>query len=817
MIRIAIFLTSFLLLWGCQQQPREQFTSRKQSFDYNWYFHQGKAEGAQKVDFDHDSWKKVNLPHDWSIEGEYSQDHPVGRRGGFLPMGIGWYRKTFEWNPAWEGKKVKVLFDGIYMNSEVWINGYYLGKRSNGYVSFQYDLTPYLDQGTNVIAVRVDNSKVPSGRWYTGSGIYRHVWLQIHNPIHIPQWGVFVKTPEVSRERATIDIQTDVLNDRDTSGMITVESQILSPSGKILRQLRSAQVVDSSARFEHSAIIEDPELWSPENPEVYKVITVVMRFGEIVDFHNTTFGIRKLEFDADYGFRLNGEKTFIKGVSNHQDGGGAVGVAVPEDTWQRKLKLLKEMGCNAVRTAHHPFPPEFYTMCDTMGLLVLADAMDGWRYPKAKHDYGHYFEEWWKKDMTNFVKRTRNHPSVFMYCLGNEVRGYESQKQKMQDRRNIDSLFQRLDGTRPTTQAGIHDPAYLDVQGFNGNGEERGVLEKFHQNYPEMPVIGTEMTHTLQTRGVYRTQTWYRRRDDPAPWEVGRSWEAFEPKVYKTPDLTPEEVFTEFSDRYASSYDNHYVRISVRDEWQRVKNLDYLMGDFRWTGFDYLGESFGWPARTDNFGIIDLAMFPKDHYYLYKSLWTEAPMVHILPHWTHPGKKGKVIPVLAYTNADAAELFLNGESLGRKPMTEDLQIVWKVPYKPGTLKVEAYRDGEEVATQTVETAGDAEQINLQSDREVMEANRRDVAHIEARILDDKGTLVPHAGDTIHFDIEGPARLLGVENGDILDLSPHDVSYRKAFNGKCLLMIQSTDQTGVVSIKASADGLKSSTVDIEMQQ
>ena len=811
---ITILVLASLLGVGCTSTKNQADVRETRTFDFNWHFYLGNQESASQPDVDHRSWMKVDLPHDWSIAGEYKEGHSTGGRGGFLPMGIGWYRKSFDWDPSWKDKQVKVHFDGIYMNSEVWINGHYLGKRPNGYVSFQYDLTPWLKKGENVMAVRVDNSKAPSGRWYTGAGIYRHVWLRIHNPTHIPQWGVFVQTPEVSRESATIQVQTDVVHGASASAELTLESHIVDPSGGVRRRIVQSREVDSMKRFTQSVNIDDPQLWSPDNPVVYRLRSYVKQKGEVVDSMSTLFGIRSLDFTAEDGFRLNGEKTIIKGVSNHQDGGGAIGVAMPEDTRYQRLKMLKDMGCNAVRTAHHPFASEFYTMCDTMGLLVLADAMDGWKREKAKYDYGLYFEDWWEKDMTNFVKRTRNHPSIFMYCLGNEVR---DRQDRLKTRKSLDSLFKSLDGTRPTTQAGIHNSKYLDVQGFNGNGEEKGALEYFHRNHPDVPVIGTEMTHSSQTRGVYRTQTWYRTRDVPAPWEIGKSWKKFEPKVHKVPDLTDEEVFDGFPRQYASSYDNHLIRISVRDEWKRVKKYDYLVGDFRWTGFDYLGESLrGWPARANNSGIIDLAMIPKDHYYLYQSLWDDTPMVHLLPHWTHPGKKGETIPVVAYTNADRAELFLNGESLGEKPMTNDLQIVWKVPYRPGTLEVKAYRQGETVATDKQQTAGPGRQLRLESDRSIMKANRRDVAHLKVSVLDSNGTLVPEADQAIHFDIQGPARLLGVENGDILDLSPHDVPRRKAFKGKCLLVIQNTGERGVVRVTASAEDLRKAETIIEVQ-
>jgi len=814
------------LVCGCRHSEKKEIGRTELSFDFHWHFHQGDAEGAHEKDFDHASWKQVQLPHDWSIRGEYSESNPIGSLGSYLPMGVGWYRKRFDWEPSWRGKLVSVHFDGVYMNSEVWVNGHYVGKRPNGYMSFLYDITPYLEEGSNVISVRVDNSKVPSARWYTGSGIYRHVWLKVVDPVHVPLWGICISTPEVSAREAVIEICTEVVNGNRSPGRISLETRIRTPSGETVKRMWASEKADDGCLFEQTAVIRDPRLWSPGDPAVYHALSYVKKQGVVVDSLTTLFGIRKLEFSAEDGFVLNGNKTLVKGVTNHEDGGGAVGCAIPEDTRHRQIKILKEMGCYAIRTGHHPFAEEFYNMCDTMGFLVLEDLMDGWRYTKARYDYGLYFEAWWERDISDFIKRSRNHPGIFMYCLGNEVRGYESEQEALADRRMLDSLVKSIDDTRPTTQAGHPFPRadnavhLLDVMGFNGNGETKGAVESFHEKHPGVPVIGTEMTHTFQTRGVYRTKTRYLFRDNPIYAGNARyagQWESSMPNIYLVPDLTSEELFPEADWRYGSSYDNHIIRVNVRDEWKRVRDYDYLMGDFRWSGFDYLGSSGrkkGWPARTDTYGIIDLCGFPKDHYYLYQSLWDDEPMVHILPHWTHPGKEGVEIPVVAYTNAGSAELFLNGASLGRKAMTGDLQIVWKVPYRPGVLEVKAYEGERTVAVQRVKTAGEPYGILVRSDRTVMAANRRDVAHLEVEIVDKEGTLVPDAGDTLHFTITGPARMLGVENGDILDLSPHGVPWRKAFKGKCLLVIQATDQAGTVLVEASGAGLQTGEVQIQ---
>ena len=809
MFRCLLLLVLSVILGSCTTIAKENDSVRSRtSMDKNWKFIQEDVVNGSNPDYDDKSWRALNVPHDWSIEGEYAENHPAGRAGAYLPTGIGWYRKSLDIKNLSKENRYFIEFDGVYMNSDVWINGHHLGNRPYGYIGFAYDLTPFLKEGENTIAVKVDHSLAPSGRWYTGSGIYRHVWLTKTSNIYIPQWGTFVTTPEVSKEEAKVSLQIDILNKTHNATQLSVKSSIINNTNTTVATSNSDIEIKDSVRVVQNFTITKPKLWSPASPNMYTVKTDVYNGGVLVDTYTTPLGVRKVEVRGSKGFFLNGEPLKLKGLSNHHDA-GPVGAAVPNDVLYKRLKSLKEMGCNALRTTHNPFAPEFYVMCDTMGFMVMDEAFDGWFDAKAKHDYGNYFEKWWRKDLSDFMRRDRNHPSVIMWSIGNEIPRFTADQQKL-----IVDYTLTIDSTRPISQGRGYSAPHIDISGFNGHGEFRGVLEKHHAENPDRAIIGTEITHTLQTRGIYRTRTWYRTKDNPAPWEKPHQFKKMENKVYKIPHLAKEEVFTDISPRYQSSYDNSIVRIGVRDDWNRVEDYDYYIGNFRWTGFDYLGESFNWPARTANFGIIDLAGFPKDHYYLYQSLWSDKPMVHLLPHWTHPGKEGVEIPVVVYTNTGGAELFLNEKSLGKKEMTRERQIVWNVPYASGTLTVVAHDADGNKLSKSYTTAGEATSIEMIADRNEVTANETDVIHCEISIVDSKGTYVPNANQMITFDVEGPARIIGVENGDILDLSPHKVNYRKTFNGKCLLLIESTDKAGTITITAESKGFKSDAVKIK---
>lgn len=802
---ILILLISLSFI-SCTPESNDKSRQRV-SIDFDWKFYLGEQKNAALENFDDTDWRLLDIPHDWSIEGEYNQDNPAGIAGAFLPTGIGWYRKNIKIENLQKSDKYFVEFDGVYMNSEVYLNGQLLGNRPYGYISFSYDLTPYLKEGTNCLAVRVDNSKAPSGRWYTGTGIYRHVWLTKTSNLYIPQWGISITSTNVSEKNAKVQFVGQIKNETGSNQKVEVLNTVYNADNIEIVSSKKTITIAKNGEFSQEFRIENPNLWSPKTPEMYALETKLFVNGQLNDTYKTPFGIRSIELKGSKGFYLNGKAIKFKGLSNHHDA-GPVGSAVPEDVLYRRLKLIKDMGCNALRTTHNPFSPEFYTMCDTLGIMVMDEAFDGWFTPKAEHDYGNYFKDWWQRDLTDFIKRDRNHPSVVIWSIGNEVRGFKPSAQK-----EIVEFLKDIDSTRPITQGRGHSAPYIDIAGFNGHGEYKGVLEKYHKDNPDKLIIGTEITHTSQTRGVYRTKTWYRTKDNPAPWEKPGQFKKMAPRVYKILDLSTTEVFPGITKKYQSSYDNSIVRIGVRDDWNRVKTHDYYIGNFRWTGFDYLGESFGWPARTANFGIIDLAGFPKDHYYLYQSLWSDKPMVHILPHWTHPGKEGIEIPVVVYTNCERAELFLNGTSLGEQKMTDDRQIVWMVPYEKGELKVVAKNQGKIICEKKYNSAEEAKTIHLKIDKQNILANKTDVVHVEVSIVDNQGIIFPDANNLIDFEISGPGKIIGVENGDILDLSPHKVNYRKAFKGKCLLLIQATDNPGIIEVTAKSSNLDASTVKI----
>lgn len=778
----------------------------RKSIDFDWRFHWGDILGAEKVSYGDGGWRFLDLPHDWSIEGEI--DHATG----LYPGGIGWYRKTFSWDPAWKERKIYVDFDGVFMNSDVWINGHHLGHRPYGYISFRYDMTAYLRSGDNVIAVRVDNSKQPSARWYTGSGIYRHVWLNITDPVHVAHWGTFVSTPAVSANRAAVHIQTRVVNGSGKDRQLVVQQRVYSTSGRIVGSARGRIGAKAGLEneLEQTLEIRYPSLWSPDDPNLYEVRTDISENGRVLDRYHSPLGIRKTEFSPEWGFRLNGEPMIFKGTCNHDNSDGMLGSAIPDDILYLRLKRLKEMGSNAVRTSHNPRCPEFYAFCDVLGLMVMDEAFDGWDKPKARYDYGLYFTKWWKRDLESFIQRDRNHPSVVMWSIGNEVSGYTDARQK-----ELVDFIHSLDNTRPVTQGNGFAGPHLDIAGFNGQGEEKGRLETFHKKNPHYPMIGTEMTHTLQTRGIYRTQTKYRPRDFPARWETGKKWDKYKEKIYLVPDLSEKEVFTDIPKIYKSSYDNCIVRINVRDQFKNDSRYPFLMGSFRWSGFDYLGKEYSeQPLRSVDKGVIDLAGIVKDHYYLYQSLWTSKPMVHLLPHWTHPGREGVKIPVVAYSNCHRVELFFNGRSLGEQYMGDDQQLVWQVPYQPGKL-VAVGKDihGIELAEDIQQTAGSPYGIRVEGDRGSLKANRKDAARFEITVTDEEGIAVPDADNRIEVKITGPARLLGLDNGDVADLARAQSSRRKVFKGKCAGMIQATDQRGNVRVEVTSENLKQGTYEL----
>lgn len=537
-----------------------------------------------------------------------------------------------------------------------------------------------------------------------------------------------------------------------------------------------------------------------------------------MDELTTQVGIRYFEFSPDSGFSLNGERMKMKGVNIHADL-GALGTALNDRVLERRLEILKQMGCNAIRTAHYPHSEELMEMCDRMGFMVMDEAFDEWleswpfggiKPPEGKVKYGYHlhFEEWAEKDLTELIRRDRNHPSVILWSVGNEIPDacFEIGTERL---KRLMGVIREEDPTRPITAGITHMhlanesgfASQLDVTGYNGGGGSAFMYEADKERYPDRIFLATEVPHSFQTRGVYRTQSWYRGQNP-----LGG--------IMKVPDLTEEEVFTDVPRYYSSSYDNAMVRIGARDSWRRTRDFPYMAGEFRWTGFDYLGESLmGWPARFWNYGIIDMCGFPKDTYFFYKSQWTDAPMVHILPHWNWAGKEGVEIPVVAYSNCESVELFLNGKSLGEKEMGDNMDLVWLVPYEPGVLVAKGKRNGEVVSTTEVVTAGSPAKIQLLADRQTIKADRQDVVHIEVNMLDDDNNFVPNASNRIQFKIAGEASIMAVDNGDPLNQESFGSHSRNLFNGKCLVIVKSNGKPGKVTLSAEGEGLEEAEITV----
>ncbi|MBT3294731.1 MAG: DUF4982 domain-containing protein [Verrucomicrobia bacterium] len=800
--------------------------------DSDWRFALGDYPEASGTSCDDRDWRALDLPHDWSIEATPHPDNPAQAGGGFFPGGIGWYRKQLEVPADLGDRRVLIEFDGVYMNSEVWCNGHACGKRPYGYSSFCYDLTPHIKAGqTACIAVRVDNAQQKNSRWYSGSGIYRHVWLTLAGPVRVGHWGTYVTTPEVSAERAVVECVVTVVNEGVDDFEIEVSATVIGPDGTTEHRTPNTEHRTSNASTTTcvlTAACPCPKLWSPDTPNLYTLRVELTRDGELLDSCDTRFGVRSLRFDANKGFFLNGQSLKLKGVNEHHDA-GCLGAAVPDDVIRRRFRILKEMGCNAIRVAHNPASPAFLDLCDEMGLMVVEDAFDEWKDGKTPFGYGLYWDDWWERDLVDMIHRDRNHPCIVMWSVGNEIKEVrEGRPEGLPIMEALREVCLREDPTRPMTcgccstretLAAGYGPL-MDVLGYNGGGGGCFDYAKDHAAYPEMLMFASEVPHSLQTRGVYRTRSWYR--------DLARN-----PDIERldVPHLTDDEVFRDFDEHYQSSYDNAMVRISSIDSWRLTRDLPFMIGEFRWTGFDYIGECYGWPAKSWNFGVIDLCGFPKDTYYLYQSEWTETPMVHLLPHWTWPGLEGKTIPVIAYSNCERVELFQDGVSLGIQDRDRAaMQLRWDVPYRAGQLKAVGYRGDAAVATCVHTTAGDAAALQLEVDtqeglalgesglhggssprsssaRPSTAASPR-VAHITVTIVDDQGRMVPHADHDITITVSGPATLIGLENGDPIDSTNYKLNHRKAFHGMMLAIVQGDDPAGTVTVTASAEGLAS---------
>ncbi len=839
---LLIILTAFL--FSCTFN-RGKSAREKLKFTKEWKFKTGDSENFKNPDFDDSGWRTLKLPHDWSIEGEFSKDNPASPGGGALPGGTGWYRKTFEIPEGDAEKTVFIDFDGVYQKSEVWINGQFLGMRPYGYSSFRYNLTPFLNfGGKNVLAVKANNSEQPNSRWYSGSGIYRNVWLVKTGKVFVDHWGTFVTTPEVSSQSATIKVETTVKNGTGDSGNLKVKTLLYFDEQKLdsHAETKSEPWEKSSESFIHEIKIQNPNLWSVESPQMYKVVTEVYFNGKLTDTYETPFGIRFFNFDAKEGFSLNGEKLKILGVCQHHDL-GCLGSAINIRALERQLEILKEMGCNSIRTSHNPPAPELLDLCDKMGFIVQDETFDMWRKKKTPYDYSRYFPEWHERDLTDHIMRDRNHPSVMMWSIGNEVleqwNHVDADTLDIQQAnlilnfdKNVDqsvinsgemdvnslltiklaNIVKSLDATRPVTAAcnevnpwnNLFKSGALDVMGFNYH---HGSFAAFPENYPGKKLIISESTSGLMTRGFYQMPS-----DSMFVW----------PHRGATRGIPFGN-----QEQQCSAYDNCHVPWGSTHEesWKLVKKYDHVSGTYIWTGFDYLGEPtpYWWPSRSSYFGIIDLAGFPKDVYYMYQSEWSDKDVLHIFPHWNPSDGRsgwepGQVVDVWAYySNADEVELFLNGKSLGTKSKQGDeLHVVWKVSFEPGTLKAVSRKDGKIVLETEVKTSGVPAQIKLTADRNEINADGVDLSFVTVEVLDKDGIPVPTAGNSIHFKLEGDASIAGVDNGNPVSHESMKGSSIKAFNGKCLVVVQAGENSGAVNLTASAEGLELGQIEIKLK-
>ncbi len=811
---IKSYLTLFLLLVSLFVNAQEP-ARRTYSMDKNWGFHLGDAENAWQTNFNDKDWRKLDVPHDWSIELAVNKDEPASGSGGFFPTGIGWYRKTFNMPAIKPGQQVRIEFDGIHMRSEVWLNGHSLGKRPSGYVSFSYDVTPYLTKGKNILAVKVDNSLQRNSRWYTGSGIYRHVRLVISNALHIKQWGVYATTPEISKDNAVVKVSTSLTNKARGINKGKLLATIINAEGKeVARSQVQFEIAGNSEKEVSQEVkVTAPELWSLKSPYLYKLNTVVLDDrGKQVDELSTPLGIREIIYDAEKGFLLNGENVKMKGVNLHQDA-GPVGVAVPVQVWARRLKILKDGGCNAIRTAHNPMAPEFYDLCDQMGFLVMNEAFDEWQKGKVPEGINKFFDEWYERDLVDFIHRDRNHPSVVMWSVGNEI-GEQPTKDGYKVLEKLVDVFHREDPTRPVTAGCDHiaaddgptTPEFLqgmDIVGYNYVDRWRKRTELMysvdHHAHPEWKMVSTESSGLGGERGSY---------------SLGKDSNVVTPNY-------------------------NFRMIPVEQRWKFTTLYDYVIGDFMWTGIDYYGETWRYPSRGATAGILDNCGFPKDGYYFFQSHWKSdgEPMIHLFPHWNWEGRQGQIIPVLCYSNCDAVELIVNGKSYGEKriefprqgmterwahfdkpqvnPTTADLHFSWDVAYEPGTIKAVGKKDGKVVVTEEIKTAGAPAKIRLTADRTTITTSVEDVAHCNIEILDKNGNIVPSANNPVEFVIEGDAKIIGVENGNMSDINLVKSNKRNAFNGLCLAIIQAK-KAGKINVKAISEGLESSSVAIEVK-
>ena len=801
-----------------------------------WY---GRPEGNPGSDFpyvqnnfDDSSWEAINLPHDWAIKGPFLEEPNavVGGGMGRLPInGVAWYRKKLDIPASNKGKSVFLEVDGAMSYAIVWLNGHLVGGWPYGYNSFRLDLTPYIvPGGDNQLAIRIDNP-ANSARWYPGAGIYRNVWLVKTDPVHIAQWGTFITTNDVSKESATIDLEITIDNDSENDATVEVNTEVysLGPGRKrvgepavVFSPLNTTVRAGGSSTVSGSVILKNPRLWHPlpaENPELYEALTTIVRDGETTDTYVTQFGIRSVTFDPNRGILVNGEHIPIKGVNQHHDL-GALGAAFNLRAAERQLEILKEMGCNAIRTSHNPPAPELLELTDRMGFLVMDEIFDVWERRKTPLDFHLIFPEWYEQDTRSFVRRDRNHPSVILWSYGNEVGEQYTGAEGAAIAKKLADIVKEEDPTRLTTASmnyakpGMEMPAVTEVISLNYQGEGirdaeayshlRGIrtsplYKNFHDNYPDNVILSSETASALSTRGTYIFPV-VEGISAPAEEKTGGD----QKRMYVSAYELYTSQFGASPDKVFAAQDRH----------------PYVAGEFVWSGWDYLGEPTPYySARSSYCGIIDLAGFKKDRFYLYQSRWRpDLPFAHILPHWNWPGRVGEIIPVHVFTSGDEAELFLNGKSLGRKKKEQyEYRLRWDdVKYEPGELKVVAYKTGKKWAEEKVKTTDKPASLKAEVDRSRIKADGNDLAFVTVYVADKKGNKVPDSDNLIEFIIEGPGEIVATDNGDPSDMEEFFSCKRKAFSGMALVTIRSDKKrAGLLTLRARSNGLKEASIKI----
>ena len=812
--------------------PMSGHAMERQLWDAQWRFALADSPEMAQLSYDDSAWRVLNLPHDWAIEGNFYVKNPSGAVGGALPGGVGWYRKRLMLTDNNEHSRYVLHFDGAFMNTSVYVNGKLVGIRPYGFIGFGFDITPFLNKkGENVVAVRIDNAQQPNCRWYTGCGIYRHVYLLRSDEVRLAQWGVQV-LPILKGRGANITLNSTIESFATQARKLSLKQMVYDAEGRCVAQSTTPCVAHEGKNTVSQKIkMTNAKLWWPHAPYIYKVVSQLIDGKKVLDRDTTTMGLRNIAFDAKKGFAINGRNTKLNGVCLHGDL-GCLGSAINEDALYRQLRMMKDMGANAIRCSHNPPAPELLHMCDTMGLMVMDEAFDQWRTGKTQFDYALFFDKWAEKDITDMVLRDRNHPSIILWSIGNEVlEQWNTDKNQGVDLDDVNILLnnardpsrladnkelsdnskitrwladivRRNDPSRLIT-AGCNETSpnnhlfksgAIDVIGFNYHSKQ---VAKVPENFPGKPFLLTESVSALQTRGFYAMPS---------------------DSIRRLPGKRRPFIDTSF---LCSSYDNSCTSWSATHEatWDVVKHTPFCSGQFIWTGFDYIGEPtpFNFPARSSYFGIVDLAGFPKDAYYLYQSEWTNKTVLHLFPHWNW--MPGQTIDLWCYyNNADEVELFVNGQSRGvkRKANEHEYHVMWRERFEPGTVRVVSRKAGRQVAERIINTAAQPHHLRLTPNRKTLLANGRSLVFITVEVVDKDGNLCPWAENEVFFSLNGHASIAGVDNGSPFSLERFKDNRRKAFFGKCLVVVQAGNDEGEVNLKAKSIGLENAELKLEIK-